>query len=52
MYDYVIHSILLMHVMHISVHNQIICDIKKVLRKHSLHGENSSLGFIKAVNQW
>jgi len=24
----------------------------KALRKHSLHGEKSSLGFIKAVHQW
>jgi len=25
---------------------------RKVLRKHSLHGENSSLGFSEAVHQW
>jgi len=24
----------------------------KVLRKHILHGENNSLGFIEAVHQW
>jgi len=24
----------------------------KATRKHSLHGKNSSLGFIEAVHQW
>ena len=27
-------------------------NLKKVLRKHSLHEENSSLGIIEAVHQW
>jgi len=30
----------------------IILSKRKVLRKHSLHGENSSLGFIEAVHKW
>jgi len=30
----------------------IILRLGKVLRKHSLHGENSSLSFIEAVRQW
>jgi len=30
----------------------IILEKEKVLRKHSLHRENSSLGFIEAIQQW
>ena len=33
-------------------YDELIRKICNVLRKHSLHGENSSLGFIEAVHQW
>ena len=32
--------------------NSTVSEYEKVLRRHSLHGENSSLGFIEDVYQW